>query len=193
MENIKIDTHLTDEQLVSEIIETKSSEYFSIIYDRYSQKIYGKCLSFVKNREEAQDLTHDIFVKLFVKIKTFNHKSKFSTWLYSFTYNHCVNYVQRELNKRRDKFLSSDNENDYKDLDTRQEEISDELIFKMESDKLTKSLTLIDPSDKSILFMKYQDDMTIEEIQNALDLGKSAVKMRLSRAKSRLVKVYESI
>jgi len=193
LENIKIDTHLTDEQLVSEIIETKSSEYFSIIYDRYSQKIYGKCLSFVKNREEAQDLTHDIFVKLFVKIKTFNHKSKFSTWLYSFTYNHCVNYVQRELNKRRDKFLSSDNENDYKDLDTRQEEISDELIFKMESDKLTKSLTLIDPSDKSILFMKYQDDMTIEEIQNALDLGKSAVKMRLSRAKSRLVKVYESI
>jgi RNA polymerase sigma-70 factor (ECF subfamily) len=193
LENLQIDKSLSDEQLVTLIVETKSSEYFSIIYDRYAQIVYGKCLSFVKNREEAQDLTHDIFVKLFVKIKTFSHKSKFSTWLYSFTYNHCVNYVQRELNKRRDKFLSTDNENNYHEVNNEQNEKNDELIFKMESEKLTKSLELIDPSDKSILFMKYQDDMSIEDIQNVLEIGKSAVKMRLSRAKSRLINVYESI
>lgn len=193
LENLQIDKSLSDEQLVTLIVETKSSEYFSIIYDRYSQIVYGKCLSFVRNREEAQDLTHDIFVKLFVKIKTFSHKSKFSTWLYSFTYNHCVNYVQRELNKRRDKFLSADSETDYLNTSDEQNEIDDELIFSMESEKLTKSLELIDPSDKSILFMKYQDEMTIDDIQELLGLGKSAVKMRISRAKSRLVKVYENI
>ena len=63
----------------------------------------------------------------------------------------------------------------------------------MDSEKLTKALELIDPNDKTILFMKYQDEMSIEDIQEVLDLGKSAVKMRLSRAKSRLVKVYETI
>lgn len=193
LEDLKIDTSISDEKLVALIVQTKSSELFSVIYDRYSHLVYNKCLGFVKNKEEAQDLTHDIFVKLFIKIKTFSHKSKFSTWLYSFTYNHCVNYVQRDLNKRKDKFLYTDSEEEQDYLNTVQNKKNDEVIYNMDSEKLTKALELIDPNDKTILFMKYQDEMSIEDIQEVLDLGKSAVKMRLSRAKSRLVKIYETI
>ncbi|KJD36383.1 RNA polymerase sigma-70 factor [Tamlana sedimentorum] len=187
LEELKIDKSLEDEKLVALIIQSKSAELFSVIYDRYSEIVYHKCLSFVKNKEEAQDLAHDIFVKLFVKLKMFNFKSKFSTWVYSFTYNHCVNYVQREQKKRRDKFLIADDLGNYsKEV----EEIDEEVIFSMKADKLQKSLELINPTDKMILFMKYQDDLSIEDIQNALGIGKSAVKMRLSRAKERLVKIY---
>lgn len=193
LEELKIDPSISDEKLVTLIVQTKSSELFSVIYDRYAPLVYNKCLSFVQNKEEAQDLTHDIFVKLFVKIKTFGHKSKFSTWLYSFTYNHCVNYVQRDLKKRRDKFRYTENESEQDYLNNAQNTLNDEIISSMDAEKLTKALELIDPNDKTILFMKYQDDMTIEEIQAVLDLGKSAVKMRLSRAKSRLVKAYETI
>lgn len=193
LEDLKIDDSISDEKLVALIGQTKSSELFSVIYDRYAHLVYNKCLSFVKNKEEAQDLTHDIFVKLFIKIKSFSHKSKFSTWLYSFTYNHCVNYVQRDLNKRRNKFVYTDSENDQDYLNTVQNNISDEIIYSMDSEKLNKALELINPNDKIILFMKYQDEMTIEDIQEVLDLGKSAVKMRLSRAKSKLVKIYETI
>lgn len=193
LEDLKIDNSISDEKLVELIVKTKSSELFSIIYDRYAHLVYNKCISFVQNKEEAQDLTHDIFVKLFIKIKTFGHKSKFSTWLYSFTYNHCVNYVQRDLNKRKSKFIYTDSETEQDYLNTVQNKINDEIINSMDSEKLTKALELIDPNDKSILFMKYQDEMSIEDIQEVLELGKSAVKMRLSRAKSRLVKVYENI
>lgn len=63
----------------------------------------------------------------------------------------------------------------------------------MDTDRFMKSLALIEPDDKSILFMKYQDDMSIEDIQNALVLGKSAVKMRISRAKSRLIEIYKTV
>ena len=193
LEDLKIDNSISDEKLVELIVKTKSSELFSIIYDRYAHLVYNKCISFVQNKEEAQDLTHDIFVKLFIKIKTFGHKSKFSTWLYSFTYNHCVNYVQRDLNKRKSKFIYTDSETEQDYLNAVQNKINDEIISNMDSEKLTKALELIDPNDKSILFMKYQDEMSIEDIQEVLDLGKSAVKMRLSRAKNRLVKVYENI
>ncbi len=181
---------MDDEQLVALIVKTKSSELFSVVYDRYSEKVYHKCISFVKNKEEAQDLTHDIFVKLFVKINSFNQKSKFSTWLYAFTYNHCVNYVQRDLNKRRDKFISNKDENSLEEV---YPDIADEEIYTMDTDRFMKSLALIEPDDKSILFMKYQDDMSIEDIQNALVLGKSAVKMRISRAKSRLIEIYKTV
>ncbi|WP_317166389.1 RNA polymerase sigma factor [Yeosuana marina] len=116
MEEIIVDNSITDEELVTLIVNNKSSQLFSVIYDRYSHVVYNKCISFVKDTNEAQDLTHDIFVKLFIKLKTFNHKSKFSTWLYSFTYNHCVNYVQRDLNKRKDKFLTTEDINDFSEV-----------------------------------------------------------------------------
>lgn len=188
MEELQINNLIDDAELVSEIIRTNSSELFSIVYDRYSEVVYHKCLSFVKNKEEAQDLTHDIFVKLFVKIRSFKNQSKFSTWLFSFTYNHCVNYVQRDYNKRRDKFIHTKDENQLSQV---YEEIDDKDIFELNYEKFVKSIELLDPNDKSILFMKYQDDMTIEDIQLALDLGKSAVKMRLSRAKSKLLQIYK--
>ncbi|MFB9052268.1 RNA polymerase sigma factor [Formosa undariae] len=190
MNELQTDSLLSDENLVAEIVRTKSSELFSVVYDRYSEIIYNKCLSFVKNNEEAQDLTHDIFVKLFVKIKTFNNQSKFSTWLYSFTYNHCVSYLQRDLNKRKKKILFTDDENQ---LDYLHDEIDDEQIFNLDYENFEKAIDLIDPNDKILLFMKYQDDMTIEEIELALNLGKSAVKMRLSRAKSKLIKIYNQL
>jgi RNA polymerase sigma factor (sigma-70 family) len=75
---------------------------FTILYDRYSSIVYNKCYGFSKNKEEAQDLTHDVFIRLFVKLRTFKGKSKFSTWLYSFTYNFCVNYVQRDKYKKNE-------------------------------------------------------------------------------------------
>src|SRR5690606_2230525 len=102
------------------------------IYDRYSEVVYHKCLSFVKNKEEAQDITHDIFVKLFLKIRSFKNQSKFSTWLYSFTYNHCVNYVQRDYNKRRDKFIRVEDENQLHQV---YDEIDDKDIFDLNYEK----------------------------------------------------------
>lgn len=184
------DNSITDEELVALICKTKSLQMFSIIYDRYSNIVYNKCLGFVRTKEEAQDLTHDIFVKLFIKINMFSFKSKFSTWIYSFTYNNCVNYYNREYSKRKDTFVLTDDTAQYHEVLM---EITDDEINELKSDKLNKCLELMEPSDKMILFMKYQDDMSIEEIEQALQLGKSAVKMRLSRAKNRLVDIYKNV
>ena len=89
------DSELDDSELISKIIAKNDTHLFAILYDRYAEKVYGKCLSFSKSAEEAQDLTHDIFIKLFLKLRTFKGESKFSTWLYSFTYNFCLNYIQK--------------------------------------------------------------------------------------------------
>ncbi|NNE02002.1 MAG: sigma-70 family RNA polymerase sigma factor, partial [Eudoraea sp.] len=61
------------------------------------------------------------------------------------------------------------------------------------SDKLKKVLELIPPEDKTILLLKYQDDVSIKDLSAILEIGKSAVKMRLKRAKARLVETYNSI
>jgi RNA polymerase sigma-70 factor (ECF subfamily) len=180
---------LTDEELVYKIVETNNTHLFAVLYDRFSSVVYNKCYGFSKSKEEAEDLTHDVFIQLFIKLRTFKGKSKFSTWLYSFTYNFCVNYVQRNSHKKKEKVtvVSDVIKEDATD------EIDDAELFELKSDKLAKAMEMVDPNDKVILLMKYQDDMSIKELSQVLEIGESAVKMRLKRAKEKIVKVYHEI
>lgn len=179
---------MSDEELIEKIIRTNDSYLFSQLYDRYVKVVYNKCLGFSKSKEEAQDLTHDIFLKLFVKLRSFKGKSKFSTWLYSFTYNHCVNYVQRDSEKRKPKVSIDDYLEKFSE-----EEVSDNSIFSLKTEKLKKVLELIDVNDKVILLLKYQDDLSIKDIKAVLNIGESAVKMRLKRAKERVLITYNNL
>ncbi len=179
---------MSDEELIEKIIRTNDSNLFSQLYDRYVGVVYNKCLGFSKSKEEAQDLTHDIFLKLFIKLRTFKGKSKFSTWLYSFTYNHCVNYVQRDSEKKKPKVPIDDYLEKFSS-----EEVSEESLLSLKSEKLAKALEIIDPNDKVILLLKYQDELSIKEIQEVLGIGESAVKMRIKRAKEKVFITYNSM
>ncbi len=184
----KTSTVLSDEELIQLIVNEKNTELFAMIYDRYAEVVYNKCLSFSKSKEEAEDLTHDIFVLLYAKLRTFKHQSKFSTWLYSFVYNFCVNYVNRTLKKKKEKFVNTDDIQQYA-----KDEISDDEILKLEKEQLSEALGKLDPKDRMILLMKYQDDMSIKDIMEHLEVGKSAAKMRVNRAKKKLMQVYNSM
>ncbi len=179
------DSDLSDSELVAKIVTRNDTHLFAILYDRYAELVYSKCLSFTKSPQEAQDLTHDIFIKLFLKLHAFKGESKFSTWLYSFTYNFCVNYVTRDQKKKKEKFTILEHEN-Y----SVQDDVPDEDIYQMKAEKLMLSLEKIDVDDKMLLLMKYQDGFSIADIQNGLQIGESAVKMRLKRAKKKLIMAY---
>jgi len=179
---------LSDEDLVKAIVLKNDTLLFEILYDRYDKLVYNKCRGFSKHDDEAEDLTQDIFLKLFVKLKTFKGKSKFSTWLYSFTYNHCVNYVNRSTAKKIEK-QSVDTDN-LKDEHYGSQEQDDADIQKLKVEKLKEALEKISPEEKMILLLKYQDSLSIKDLCGVLDIGESAVKMRLKRAKEKLVNVY---
>ncbi len=178
---------ISDEELVKKIVKTKESILFAELYDRYAQIVYNKCLGFANSKVEAEDLTHDIFIKLYMKLHTFKGTSKFSTWLYSFTYNFCVNYIQRNSYKTREKVQKVEIE-EYSIV-----EITEYDIFQIKTKKLKKVLSIIDPKDKMILLLKYQDDLSIKELQTVLEISKSAVKMRLKRAREKVMKIYKKL
>ncbi|MBO6632545.1 MAG: RNA polymerase sigma factor, partial [Psychroserpens sp.] len=165
---------------------TNDTLLFEVLYDRFAMMVYNKCYGFAKDEDEAKDLTQDVFLKLFVKLASFKGKSKFSTWLYAFTYNHCVNYVTRNTAKKFEKQSV-----DYTDIQNLPEDHDDESDFSdMRVDKLKQALELVSPDEKMILLLKYQDNLSIKEIVTVLGIGESAVKMRIKRAKDKLLTVY---
>lgn len=177
---------MTNEELVTQIMSNNSTQLFEIIYDRFSKTVYNKCYSFVNNEDEAKDLTQDIFLKLYVKLSSFNGTAKFSTWLHSFTYNHCVNYVNRNSKRKYERRLSEsyDIENFAEEIDSK-----NPLIENLD-ERLDFALSQISEDDKLIIKLKYKDNLSIKNIEDVLGLGTSAVKMRIKRAKKRLAQTY---
>ncbi|HNQ12252.1 MAG TPA: RNA polymerase sigma factor [Bacteroidia bacterium] len=182
---------LDDNELVRLITESNNADLFSILYDRYSKVIYNKSYSFVKNQPEAEDLSHDIFLKLFIELRKFQGKSKFSTWLYSFTYNFLVNYV----NRKKDPVSFENIEETWSAEEESNEpaDYSDEELFQSKYETLMKALDQLKPQEKAVLLMKYLDDLSIKEIMEVTELGESAVKMKIKRAKAKVVELVTNI
>jgi len=173
--------HLKDEELAALYVETQRNLYFEEIYERYANKVYRKCYSFVYNQAKAEDFTHDIFLKLIVKIGTFKETSKFSTWLYSITYNYCMDQIR--VNKKNVEIALEGNHDIIDDNE-------DDDLMNMHEHQLGKSLEKIPSDEKALILMKYQDDFSIKEIADTLNITESAVKMRLLRSKEKLRKIY---
>ena len=179
--------NLTDEELVAQIVKNKNTILFGVLYDRYIKQVYNKCYGFASNEDEAKDLTQEAFIKLFIKLGKYKLKdgSKFSSWLFVFVYNFCVNYVKRNNAKKIEKKSISSDEYDYVLEDT-----NDEDLFEIRVERLEKVLELIPLEDKSILLLKYKEELSIQELAKLLDVGESAVKMRLKRAKAKVLLVH---
>lgn len=173
--------NIGDEEIVALYVRTQKNEYFEEIYDRYADKVYRKCYSFVNNQEVAEDLVHDIFLKLIIKIGTFKENSRFSTWLYSITYNYCLDHIR--ISKRKGEVPILENM-DWEDDD------DDKELKEWQSAELSRSLKSMQPHERMILEMKYQEDFSIREISETLNISESAVKMRLLRSKKKLRKIY---
>ena len=177
----------TDVELINLYLSTRNSGYFQVLYKRYSGKVYGKCVSLLKEESLAQDAAQEIFTKIFLNLSKFSERSKFSTWIYSITYNYCIDYLRRR--KKEKKLFTAEMEN----APDMAEEVPDTELLEMEVGRLKVVLEKIPEGDKAILMMKYQEEMSIKEIAEILGKTESAVKMKIKRAKHKAQAVYSEI
>ncbi len=180
---------LSDEELVKEIVSQNNPMLFEFLYDRYDKVVYNKCYGFSRSMDEARDLTQDVFLNLYLKLGTFKGQSRFSTWLYALTYNFCTNYVNRDKQRKiRDKSAEIDEERYKFPID-----VSDDDLFELKVEKLKKAMDEINPEEKSLLLLKYQDGVSVSELTKLLGVGESAVKMRLKRARAKVIETYNKL
>ena len=176
----------TDAALVENYLETHQQHFFDELYLRYANKVFYKSFSILNDHVLAEDATQDIFIKILLNLSKFTGKSSFSTWIYSITYNYCIDEIRR-MKKEKNTIVSDDGNL----LD--QEDDGDTLINEANMDALKATLDVIDETDKILLLMKYKDNMLLKDIAETLSLTESAVKMRLQRAKAKFRKGYLSI
>ena len=183
-----INANTPDEDLISEYLLTQNARLFDVLYERYSGKVYAKCVTILKDQDDAMDAMQDIFMKVLLSIASFKGNAKFSTWLYSVTYNFCIDET-----RRKKKLIIEGDEKLAQISETEQYEdhIDDQQLLSVKVEHMKIILDDMRADDKSLLLMKYQDDLSIKDICDVVKKSESAVKMQLLRAKEKFVKIHE--
>lgn len=177
---------MKDLEVIHNYLDSQASRCFNLLYQRYSGKVYAKCLTLLGDTALAEDATQEIFTKIFLNLGRFNEQSKFSTWLYSITYNFCIDYIRR---KKKEKAVFSDEMEKAPDL--AEDNIPDKEMLELNLVQLEKVMSSLKAGDRAILLMKYQDGEQIKDIAEQFGKSESAIKMQIKRAKERARKIRE--
>ncbi len=181
---------MPDFELIKKINQNDDQEAFKTIIEKYKQLVFGIAIGFFHDNETANDIVQDVFIKFWQIRKDFELKSKFSTWLYKVTTNHCVNVQRRKKIITAFSFLSSKNSED-KNLEQKllqNTKMPEKDSFREEHIKnaLNKAINSL-PKRQRIAFIlnKYQN-FSYKDISEIMDLSVSSVESLLHRAKTNL-------
>ncbi|WP_422355248.1 RNA polymerase sigma factor [Roseivirga pacifica] len=175
---------LSDEELIQFIQNGGPERYFSVLADRHQAYVLRKCKGFVKSDDEAEDLSQEVFIKVFMQLKSFRSEAKFKTWLYTIIYHTCLDYLRKRKKSTHDIISEKLAEEIAEVIDT--DEVDQELLLQA----LEQLLEKITPEEKLLLMLKYKEKQPLQAIVATLKLSESAVKMRLKRAKEKVNKLY---
>ena len=97
---------MQEEQFIIDLQQGKRNAYSQLI-DDYEHKVFATCISFVPNKEDAEDIAQEVFVEVFNSIQKFKGNSKLSTWIYRIATNKCLEFIRKKNTKKRFAFLQS--------------------------------------------------------------------------------------
>ena len=176
---------LADADVIDNFLVSGDKRYLSVLYQRYAEDVYRKCVAMVKNNETAKDLTHDIFLRAFLKLADLKDRNSFKYWIKTIAYNFCINHLNLRKSIKTDSLENEDR------IVIDDSETQEKILQEINLEQLEILLEQLPDADRLILLMRYQDDLSIKEIQDALNIGASAAKMRLKRAKEKLAELFQ--
>jgi RNA polymerase sigma factor (sigma-70 family) len=174
----------SDEKIVQQIVTDNKPELFSVLYGRFQQRVFDKCYGLVKDRLLAQELSQEIFTKAFEKLDKFRGESSFSSWLYAITYNHSIEFLRL---KRKMHYPEWNNSHEISEI----VEENEQDFASIKYNRMLQIFDKIHPEEKALLLMKYQDNLPLKTILDTLQISESAAKMRIKRAKARVLYLYK--
>lgn len=179
---------MEDLEIINAFREKRHRTCFRLLHDRYASKIYSKAITMLRDEDQAQDATQEIFTKIFLNLGKFQGKSKFSTWVYSVTYNFCIDKIRKEK-RSRDLFTTELDTPPDKEAD----EGDDQAMLTMQIHGLRRVLTKLKDSERTLLLLKYKEGVKIKDIAKMFNKNESAIKMQLKRAKEKAKRIYDEL
>ena len=180
-------TELTDTEIIKKILQGEQA-LFAQLVQRYQRYVFTLVNRFTSNREDAEEISQDIFVKAYRSLADFRGEAKFSTWLYTVVRTSCITF----LRKKQLDTTSLDNERTLIQLENKESGFNANIVEqKSRHAMLNAAIQLLSPDDSQILTLFYKGEQSLEEIGRIMGLEPNTVKVKLHRARNRLKEKME--
>lgn len=174
--NFQSDNHYIDKVLNKDV-----NAYASLV-DKHKNMVFTIALKIVRNREDAEEIAQDVFVKAYQSLATFKKESKFSTWLYRIVYNAAIS-------KTRKKKIETTNIQ-YDIVENYSEDDINENLNRLDNNEqkiiINTVLKKLNPEDHTLVTLYYFDEKSIDEISEIVNISPSNVKVKLFRIRKKL-------
>jgi len=171
-----------DDLYYIDAVKKGNVQAFSFLVDKYQKMVYTLALKLMRKPEEAEEMAQDTFIKAFQKIDTYEGKSKFSTWLYSITYNACIS----ELRKRRVEFSSIDDRQISDQDEMKMHDYYRETKKEDQEKYLNLAMGKLPEDDQVLVTLYYYENQSMDEISQITGLTVSNIKVKIHRARKRM-------
>ncbi len=175
-------TGLSDQEIIQQVRGGDQQAYASLV-SRYQNFVFSIVLRYLPNREDAEELAQDVFVKAYRSLGDFRGESKFSTWLFTIASTSCITF----LRKKKIEWQSLDNEKIFAHADNIDGGLrANQVEYKSRQSMVNRAIALLGPDDAQVITLFYKGEQSLEEIARIMGQEPNTVKVRLHRARQRL-------
>ena len=180
--------HVQELEVIQQVLQGKKQAY-AVLVDRYQHYVFTLVMRYVPQREEAEEVAQDVFVKAYRYLADFRGQCKFSTWLYTIVNTTCISY----LRSRKDLMVLAEQDRlssiaEQAGLNAKASDYSER---KSEKKMMAEAIMGLPETDARIVILFYQHEQTLEEIGMVLGLTSNHVKVRLYRARLKLKEILQ--
>ena len=187
-----------DEKEIIEKVKKGETKYFAEIINKYKKVVFGHAYNFLRNKEEAEDASQEIFVSIFNNLKKFRGDAKISTWIYRITVNTCKNRL-KQLQRLRGRMTEeiyepgAEEKPSLVDRIKEKEEKEPDKSFASDEIKNTvyKRIDELTPEQRQVITMRDVDGLSYDDMARVLKISVSAVKSNLFRSRENLLEKLE--
>lgn len=187
------ESSLEDDKLVASAVKGDQAAFRKLV-DKYQTPLYYHVVKMVKDREQVEDLIQEAFVKAFDNLKSYNTSYAFSTWLYRITTNHTIDYLRKKKLQTmsiNEPVKTRDGEMNVQLPDA--DAGADRSIIRKQRQKIIRDAIHDLPEKyRQVIEMRHLEELSYQEISDALDLPLGTVKAHIFRAREMLYKELKS-
>lgn len=181
---------MTNQEEFIQKLKNGNESAFSQLLDDYQQKVFHTCISFVPNKEDAEDVAQEVFLEVYKSIRKFKGNSKLSTWIYKICTNKCLEFIRKKNAKKRFAFMQSILGNqipmDKTNFFTEFNHPGILLENKEKSETIFKAINALPESQRIVFTLAKLDGKSYQEIVEITGKSLSSVESIMFRAKKSL-------
>lgn len=179
-------TNKNDQLYITKVINGDTNA-FAYLVDNYKNMVYSLAFKMTKNREEAEEVSQDTFIKAYKSLTKFKGDSKFSTWLYRIAYHASLDNIKKNKNNNNTFEINEITFNQIQSV----ENILEGIERKERAKIMEACLDKLADDERSIIWMFYYDELSLKEIIAVADLSEANLKVKLHRARKKLLEIVE--